>query len=74
MQRIASSLCRVLSLLACVMCAGGFTTSANAQTLPSPAIALEDELHRGDREEVMRMIQQVRGAIACKIGKPECRP
>jgi len=31
------------------------------------------ELHIGDRNDVLRMTQQVRGAIACKIGKPECR-
>jgi len=31
------------------------------------------ELNRGDRNDVMRMTQQVRGAIACKIGRPECR-
>jgi hypothetical protein len=31
------------------------------------------ELLRGDRSEVIHMTQQVRGAIACKMGKPECR-
>jgi hypothetical protein len=50
MQGFGLSLCRVLSLLACVMCAGGFTTSAIAQTLPATAIALEDELQRADHQ------------------------
>lgn len=31
------------------------------------------ELLRGDRNDVLQMTKQVRGAIACKIGKPECR-
>lgn len=31
------------------------------------------EMHGGDREDVIEVTQKVRGAIACKIGKPECR-
>ena len=31
------------------------------------------ELHAGDRNDVIRLTQKVRGGIACKIGKPECK-
>jgi hypothetical protein len=51
MQRLALTLCRVFALLASFVCAGGFATSACAQSLPSGSTALEDELCRAAGHE-----------------------
>jgi hypothetical protein len=48
MQEFGLLLCRFLTLLACIVCAGGFTTSADAQTLPFASV---DELCRADHQD-----------------------
>jgi hypothetical protein len=54
MQGFGLLLCRVLSLLACIVCAGGSATSAHAQTLPSGSsnwAGLQDEACRADHQD-----------------------